>query len=95
MTLIHCQRCEVHCGDARCRLYTAPLTGLRRTTAPLPAQLDLDGGLHEIGPQTRQERLFTPAPTQLAGQTHLDTDSEREETSECTSEAMGTEEQAR
>lgn len=37
--------------------------------APLPAQLDLDGRLHEIGPQTRQERLFTPAPAQLDGQT--------------------------
>lgn len=49
--------------------------------APLPAQLDLDGGLHEIAPQTRQERLFAPAPEQLAGQTHLDTTNE--ETNRC------------
>lgn len=39
--------------------------------APLPQQLDLDGGLHDLAPQTRQERLFEPAPTQLAGQTSM------------------------
>jgi hypothetical protein len=38
--------------------------------APLPAQLDIDGGLHEI------PRLFEPAPTQLPGQTYIDTDSD-------------------
>jgi hypothetical protein len=43
--------------------------------APLPAQLDLDGTPHEIAPQTERLRLFEPAPTQLPGQTHIDTDS--------------------
>jgi hypothetical protein len=42
--------------------------------APLPAQLDLDGGLHEIAPQTERLRLFEPAPAQLQGQTWLDLD---------------------
>ncbi|HEV2924023.1 MAG TPA: hypothetical protein VGW98_08315 [Solirubrobacteraceae bacterium] len=46
------------------------------TLAPLPAQLDLDGNLHEIAPQTERMRLFEPAPAQLPGQTHIDTDSE-------------------
>ena len=49
-------------------------TPARARLTPLPAQLDLDGGAHELAPQTRQERLFAPAPNQLAGQTHLDTD---------------------
>lgn len=43
--------------------------------APLPAQLDLDGQAHEIAPQTERIRLFEPAPTQLPGQTYIDTDS--------------------
>jgi hypothetical protein len=34
-------------------------------------QLDFENRLHDIAPQTRQERLFTPAPTQLDGQTWL------------------------
>lgn len=46
----------------------------------LPAQLDLDGRAHEIAPQTERMRLFEPAPTQLAGQTHLDTDTTGEHT---------------
>jgi hypothetical protein len=41
----------------------------------LPAQLDLDGQAHEIAPQTERMRLFEPAPAQLPGQTHIDTDS--------------------
>lgn len=39
---------------------------------PLAAQIDLDGNAHEIAPHTVQEQLFTPAPTQLPGQTRLD-----------------------
>jgi hypothetical protein len=50
-----------------------------RPPASLPAQLDLDGTPHEIAHQTERMRLFEPAPTQLAGQTHLDLDTEREE----------------
>lgn len=41
-------------------------------------QIDLDGVLHDVAPATRQERLFAPAPNQLAGQTHLDTDTSNE-----------------
>jgi hypothetical protein len=44
------------------------------TLAPLPAQLDLDGGAHEIGPQTEVMRLFAPAPQQLEGQTYMRTE---------------------
>jgi hypothetical protein len=40
----------------------------------LPAQLDLDGTLHEIAPHTERLRLFEPAPAQLQGQTRLDVD---------------------
>jgi hypothetical protein len=43
----------------------------------LDQQLDLDGGLHDIGPQTAILRLFEPAPSQLAGQTHIETPNER------------------
>lgn len=47
----------------------------------LLAQLDLDGQAHEIAPEHETMRLFEPAPPQLAGQTHLDTDHEHEEQS--------------
>lgn len=39
---------------------------------PFAQQLDLDGGLHDLAPPTRQERLFEPAPEQLAGQDRLE-----------------------
>lgn len=42
-----------------------------------PQQIDLDGGLHDVAPVHERLRLFAPAPAQLAGQTHLDTDNER------------------
>jgi hypothetical protein len=40
--------------------------------APLPAQLDTDGRLHEIAPQSEAMRLFEPAPRQLEGQTAME-----------------------
>jgi hypothetical protein len=48
----------------------APLT-------PLPAQLDLEGGRHELAPQSERMRLFTP-DVQLPGQTFLELDSRPE-----------------
>jgi hypothetical protein len=39
-------------------------------------QIDLDGRLHDVAPQHERLRLFSPAPTQLAGQTYLNTDNE-------------------
>jgi hypothetical protein len=54
----------------------APDTPRNRPLASLPAQLDLDGTPHEIAPQTERLRLFEPAPTQLPGQTYIDTDSD-------------------
>lgn len=45
-------------------------TAARARLTPLPAQLDLDGGAHEIAPETRQERLFAP-DRQMRGQTFL------------------------
>lgn len=61
----------------------APQPRVSAPLAPLPQQLDLDGGLHALTPQApaeepEQERLFEPAPTQLAGQTCMD-DPERKE----------------
>lgn len=61
------------------RMRAAVAENQRRSSAaaalrPMDAQLDLDGRAHEIAPQTERMRLFEPAPTQLAGQTHLDTD---------------------
>jgi hypothetical protein len=50
---------------------------------PRAQQIDLDGQLHDLAPQTERMRLFNPAPTQLAGQTYIDTDRE--------AGAMGTE----
>lgn len=58
-----------------------PTAPQNRALPPLAQQLDIDGGLHDLAPQTRQERLFEPAPfAQLDGQQYLDTD-ERQETS--------------
>ncbi len=39
---------------------------------PFDQQLDLDGGAHDLARETRQDRLFAPAPTQLDGQTWLE-----------------------
>lgn len=50
------------------------MMALREPLTPLLAQLDLDGGLHEVAPETGRMRLFEPAPTQLEGQTYIDTD---------------------
>lgn len=41
-------------------------------------QIDLDGVYHDVAPQHRAQRLFEPAPNQLTGQTHLDTDTSNE-----------------
>lgn len=47
--------------------------GASRPPAPprLAAQLDLDGGTHELAPPTRQEELFAPAPAPISGQLPL------------------------
>ncbi len=39
----------------------------------LAQQLDLDGHLHDLAPQSDRMRLFEP-DTQLAGETFMDTD---------------------
>jgi hypothetical protein len=53
----------------------------RPVAAPLPrlaAQLDTDGRLHEIAPQSEAMRLFEPAPRQLEGQTAMEVDAEQQ-----------------
>lgn len=49
-----------------------------RLVPTLGAQLDLDGRLHDLAPQTERMRLFEPAPTQIEGQTYIDTPNERQ-----------------
>jgi hypothetical protein len=46
-----------------------------RPLIPTDQQLDPDGNLYDIAPQTEPMRLFEPAPAQLSGQTYIDTDS--------------------
>lgn len=38
---------------------------------PLAQQIDLDGQLHDLAPQSEAMRLFTPAPAPIAGQTRI------------------------
>jgi hypothetical protein len=37
-------------------------------------QLDLDGRLHDLASDTERMPLFAPVPTQIEGQTYIDTD---------------------
>jgi hypothetical protein len=54
------------------------MTG-EREPRRLPAQLTVDGREEQIVPGTEAMRLFNPAPTQLAGQSYLDLDSDNNE----------------
>lgn len=50
---------------------------------PLPASAQLEGPDGRYDERNAQARLFEPAPNQLAGQTHLDTDTSNEGNRQC------------